>query len=70
MESVTISLGPRITLRSCSTADVVNMNNKLRDGDSSVWLYHHGGNSSDVNALYLADGDEEIIAEKIKLLLK
>jgi len=63
-------LGPRITFEKLSTAAVVNMNNKLRDGDPSVWLYHHGGNSLDINALYLSDGDEEIIAQQIKKLLK
>ncbi|HYB02925.1 MAG TPA: hypothetical protein VED17_00595, partial [Nitrososphaerales archaeon] len=62
-------LGLKITFERLSPGAVVNLNNKLRDGDPSVWLYHHGGNSLEVNTLYLADGDEEIISDRIRSLL-
>ncbi|HYB04608.1 MAG TPA: hypothetical protein VED17_09100 [Nitrososphaerales archaeon] len=62
-------LGLKITFERLSPGAVVNLNNKLRDGDPSVWLYHHGGNSLEVNTLYLADGDEKIISDRIRSLL-
>jgi D-glucosaminate-6-phosphate ammonia-lyase len=62
-------LGLKITFEKLSPGAVVNLNTKLRDGDPSVWLYHHGGNSLEANALYLAEGDEKIISDQIKRLL-
>jgi len=59
-------LGLKITFEKMSPAQVVKMNNELRDSDPSVWLYNHGGNALEINALYLADGDERIIADGIK----
>lgn len=63
-------LGLKITFQKMSSAAVREFNDELRDGDPSIWLYHHGGNSLDVNALYLSDGDEEIVADEIKKHLK
>ncbi len=62
-------LGLKIIFEKLSPGAVANLNNKLRDGDPSVWLYHHGGNSLEVNTLYLAEGDEKIISDQIKRLL-
>ena len=62
-------LGLRITFKDKTAAQVAKMNDALRNGDPSVWLYHHKGNSLDVNALMLADGDEKIVADSIKKLL-
>jgi D-glucosaminate-6-phosphate ammonia-lyase len=59
-------LGLKITFEKMSPGAVINLNNKLRDGNPSVWLYHHAGNSLEINALYLADGDEKIISDQIK----
>jgi D-glucosaminate-6-phosphate ammonia-lyase len=63
-------LGLKITFEKLSSQAVVKLNDELRDGDPSVWLYHHQGNSLEVNALYLADGDELIITDEIKKHLK
>ena len=37
-------LGLKVAFEKKKVHEVVNMNNKLRDGDPSIWLYHHGGN--------------------------
>lgn len=63
-------LGLKITFENLSPNAVANLNNRLRDGDPSVWLYYHGGNSLEINALHLADGDEKIISDQIKKLMK
>jgi L-seryl-tRNA(Ser) seleniumtransferase len=63
-------LGLEITFEKMKAADVANLNRKLRDSDPSIWVYHHGENSLEINALYLADGDEKIIADEIKKLLQ
>jgi D-glucosaminate-6-phosphate ammonia-lyase len=62
-------LGLKVTFEKLSPSAVLSLNNKLRESDPSVWLYHHGGNSLEINALYLADGDEKIISDQIKKLL-
>ena len=62
-------LGIRVHFTEKTSEQVAEVNRKLRDGDPSIWVYYHGGNSLEINALYLAEGDEEIIAEKIKKLL-
>jgi L-seryl-tRNA(Ser) seleniumtransferase len=62
-------LGLKVTFEKKTTDEVANLNNKLRDGNPSIWLYHHGGNSLDINALYLADGDAQIISDGIKRML-
>ncbi len=63
-------LGLKITFEKLSASAVTSLDDKLRDGDPSVWLYHHGGNSLEINALYLADDDEKIISEQLKRFLK
>jgi D-glucosaminate-6-phosphate ammonia-lyase len=62
-------LGLRVTFEKKTTKEIVDLNNKLRNSDPSIWLYHHDGNSLDINALYLADGDEKIISDGIKKFL-
>ena len=62
-------LGLKVTFEKKTADEVANLNNKLRDSDPSIWLYHHGGNSLDINALNLADGDEKIISDGIKRTL-
>jgi D-glucosaminate-6-phosphate ammonia-lyase len=59
-------LGLKMTFKNMTPVAVKTMNDKLRDSDPSVWLYHHGGNSLEVNTLYLANGDEEIISGQIR----
>lgn len=63
-------LGLKITFEKMSASAVLNLSNALREGDPSVWVYYHGGSSLEVNALYLSDGDEIIIADEIKKRLK
>jgi D-glucosaminate-6-phosphate ammonia-lyase len=63
-------LGLKITFEKMKAADVANLNRKLRDGDPSIWVYHHGENSLEINALYLADGDEKIISHEIKKIVQ
>ncbi len=58
-------LGLRITFEGRTAAEIAEMNDVLRDGDPSIWLYAHE-NSLLVNALFLADGDEKIVADRIK----
>jgi D-glucosaminate-6-phosphate ammonia-lyase len=62
-------LGIRVHFANKTPEQVAELNRKLRDGDPSIWVYYHGGNSLEINALYLAEGDEEILAEKIKKFL-
>jgi len=62
-------LGVKIEFEDRTPAQVAKLEQELRKGDPSIWVYYHGGNSIEINALYLADGDEEIIAEKIKELV-
>ncbi|MFI5420215.1 MAG: hypothetical protein ACHQ1H_04550, partial [Nitrososphaerales archaeon] len=62
-------LGVQIHLENKSPGEVAEINQKLRDGDPSIWVYYHGGRNLEINMLYLADGDEQIIAETIKVLV-
>ncbi|HXC61048.1 MAG TPA: hypothetical protein VNV63_00105, partial [Nitrospiria bacterium] len=62
-------LGVQVHFEKKSPDEVAEITRKLREGDPSVWVYYHGGNSIEINVLYLANGDEEIIAEKIKELI-
>ena len=62
-------LGLKVTFEKKTANEVANLNRKLRDGDPSIWLYHHGENSLEINTMHLADGDEKIISDGIKRLL-
>jgi len=59
-------LGVQLYFKNKNPDEVAEITRNLRDGDPSVWVYYHGGKSIEINALYLAGGDEEIIAERIK----
>jgi seryl-tRNA(Sec) selenium transferase len=61
-------LGLRITFTEKSPAEILDISRKLRNMDPSIWVFAQG-NSLAINALLLAGGDEEIIAEKINGLL-
>lgn len=63
-------LGVRIEFEGNTPVEVAKLERELRNGDPSIWAYYHGGNSIEVNALYLADGDEKILASRIRELLR
>ena len=62
-------LGIQVHFQDKTPEQVAELNRKLRDGDPSIWVYYHGGDGLEMNTLYLADGDEEIIAEKIRKII-
>jgi L-seryl-tRNA(Ser) seleniumtransferase len=62
-------LGLQVTFTNKTATEVAEINKKLIDNEPSIWVYPRG-NSLAINALLLADGDEKIITDKIKSLLR
>jgi L-seryl-tRNA(Ser) seleniumtransferase len=62
-------LGLKIEFKGKTPEQIADLHQKFREGDPSIWVYYHGGNSLEINVLLLAEGDEKIIASTIKKLL-
>jgi seryl-tRNA(Sec) selenium transferase len=61
-------LGLQITFENKTPTQVLDLSRRLQDGDPSIWVYSRG-NSLQINALYLGEGDEHIIARRLKSLI-
>lgn len=62
-------VGLQVTFEKKTQAQTRELAAKLREGDPSIWVRRSRGNSILINTLLLADGDEKIIAERLKEIL-
>lgn len=59
-------IGLQIFLENKNPAEVVKA---LMEGDPSIWVLRHDQNTILVNTLFLADGEEKILAKRLKSVL-
>jgi hypothetical protein len=59
-------IGLQIFLGNKNSAEVVKA---LREGDPSIWVLRHDQNTILVNTLFLVDGEEKILAKRLKSIL-
>ena len=62
-------IGLEITFEGKTTNETSNLVNKLKEGDPSVMIRSVNDNNILLNTMFLADGDEYIIANKLKTII-
>ena len=63
-------VGLQITFEKKTPEETTELAKKLREGDPSIHVRSASENNLLINTLFLADGDERLLAQRLKSLLQ